>query len=223
MAVVTAAELVAAAHAALSVPILSHSIASKTYDLYEAYLFGVVVEAAESIGLAVRFESASGASVAGLVLRASPSTIWSGAQPFTHAVFIKNNAPVLEAHLGIYIFATSGLSHEADVVVLDAEEASRARALQQDPRASSAAVVVEAKFHASLALRTGREYLGLTTDLGKTSPILATSAPGPSVHRLVSYRGRAGHFELIPGSVKEGEFRSQVATRIRDHLARRGR
>jgi hypothetical protein len=113
------------------------------------------------------------------------------------------------------------VSHEGDVVVIDAAEAARARALRNDPSVKRAAVVIEAKFHGSnIRLRTGREFLGLVVDLGGGPPIFVSSSPGTSVHRLLSYRRRSGHFELIPGSTQENELKSQISTKLRDYLAR---
>jgi hypothetical protein len=221
MAVMPAATLVAAFQAALMTPVASHTIGTADYDLYEVYLFGLCIEAARSIGLTVDFVDASGNPATTLVLRTSPSSISSSAQPFTHALLSLNGTVRLEAHLGIYVRAASGVSHEGDVVVLDAGEAARARALSTDPRVSKTCAVLEAKFFGSnVRLRTGREFLGLGVDFGSDAVIFVSSAPGTSVHRLLSYRKRPSHFELVPASVQEAELRSRVATHLRDYLAR---
>jgi len=220
-ATVAASTLVQAIQSSLTVPIKSHSASSPGYDLYEVYLFGLCVQAAESIGMTVSFEDTSGRPTTALTLRASPSAIWSQVQQFTHASLWLKGVVRLEVHLGIYVRAGSGVSHEGDVVVLEATEAARARVQQIDPRVNQAAVIIEAKFHGSnVRLRTGREFLGLAVDLGGGPSIFVSSSPGSSVHRLLSYRNRSGHFELIPGSTQENELKSQVATKLRDYLAR---
>ncbi len=204
------------------VRIVSHSVATPPYDLYEAYLFTLAVSAAESIGMTSSYVDSAGGPATSLLLRMSPSTIWSNTQRFTHAALSLEGIVRMEVHLGIYLRAGSGVSHEADVTVLDATEAARARALRIDPRANQAAVLLEAKFHGSnIRLRTGREFLGLATDLGAASPIFVSSSPGASVHRLLSYRKRSGHFGLIPGGAQENELKSQIATKLRDYIARR--
>lgn len=218
---VSSAELLSAINGVLSLPIASHVGTTPSYDLYEAYLYTLAITAAESMGMTVSFVDSSGAPATSLVLRRSPSTIWSGVESFTHGVLSVDGVVRLEAHLGVYLRAGSGVSHEGDVVVLDATEAARARALRIDPRANTAAVIIEAKFHgANIRLRTGREFLGLVTDLGAAAPIFVSSSPGASVHRLLSYRKRAGHFDLIPGGAQENELKGQLATRLRDYLAR---
>lgn len=220
-AVVPASALINAIKSSLAIPIRSHSEFTPKYDLYEVYLFGLCIQAAESVGLNVSFRDTSGMPTKILLLRTSPSPIWSQAQLFTHAVLSMYGSARLEVHLGVYVKAGSGVSHEADVVVIEATEAARARVQQNDPRVNKAAVVIEAKFHSSnVRLRTGREFLGLAADLGGSSSIFVSSSPGTSVHRLLSYRSRSAHFELIPESIQENELKSQIATKLRDYLAR---
>jgi hypothetical protein len=219
--IVSTADLISAIQSSLTVPVRSHSASTPGYDLYEVYLFGLCVEAAESIGMAVSFEDTRGKTTTQLILRTAPSTIWSQAQNFTHASLSIGGWVRLEVHLGIYLRAGSGVSHEGDIVVIEANEAARARVRHDDPRFSEAAVVIEAKFYgANVYLRTGREFLGLSTDIGKDKPILVSSSPGPSVHQLLSHRSRSSHFELTPGSIQENELKAQIATRLRDWLAR---
>ena len=219
--VVPASTLVSAIRSSLTIPIRSHSALTPGYDLYEVYLFSLCIDAARSIGMSVSFRDATGASKNSLILRTSPSSIWSQAQRFTHAALSLQGRERLEVHLGIYVKAGSGVSHEADVVVIEATEAARARVQRNDPRVNRAAVVIEAKFYSSnVRLGTGREFLGLVTDLGGGPPIFVASSPGGSVHRLLSYRSKSAHFELIPESPQENELKSQIATKLRDYLAR---
>jgi hypothetical protein len=221
-AIVSAAQLIQTIQSTLLLPLISHSVTTPKYDLYEVYLFGLCIQAAESIGMKVSFEDATGARVNGLTLRTSPSAISSQAPRFTHASLSMNEAVRLEVHLGIYLRAASGVSHEGDIVVIDAAEGGRARALQTDPRVKRAAVVIEAKFHAAnIRLRTGREFLGLVAEMGGGAPSFVSSSPGASVHKLLSHRSRSGHFELIPGSNQQNELKSRIATKLRDYMARR--
>jgi len=105
--------------------------------------------------------------------------------------------------------------------VLQVTEAARERVRRVAPRRSQTAVIIKAKLHGSnVRLRTGREFLGLGTDLAAGSPIFIASSPGASVHQMLSHRHRSGHFGLIPGSAQENELRSRIATRLRDYLAR---
>ena len=219
--IVSASALINAIQSSLTIPIRSHSELTPGYDLYEVYLFGLCVQAAESIGMSVSFQDTAGMPTSALLLRTSPSSIWSQTQRFTHAALLLHGSVRLEVHLGIYVRAGSGVSHEADVAVIEATEAARARVQQNDPRVNQAAVAIEAKFYSSnVRLRTGREFLGLAADFGGGSSIFVSSSPGGSVHRLLSYRNRSAHFELVPESTQESELKSQIATKLRDYLAR---
>src|SRR2546421_215966 len=99
--IVTTADLIDAIRSSLTIPVRSHSASTPGYDLYEVYLFGLCVEAAESIGMAVSFQDTQGNPTTELILRTSPSTIWSQAQSFTHASLSINGLLRLEVHLGI--------------------------------------------------------------------------------------------------------------------------
>jgi hypothetical protein len=218
---VPAETLVNAIQSTLTIPIRSHSTVTAGYDLYEVYLFGLCTEAARSIGMGVTFRDARGSLTSSLLLRTSPSSIWSHAQRFTHATLSWHGRERLETHLGVYVKASSGVSHEADIVMIEAAEAAKARVQRNDPRVNQAAVIIEAKFYSSnVRLSTGREFLGLATDLGSSPTIFVASSPGGSAHRLLSYRSRSAHFELTPDSIQENELKSQIATKLRDYLAR---
>lgn len=218
MAVVSTDELVAAFRAALQAPVISHPPGTAGYDLYEVYLYGLAVEAARNTGMDVSFEDSNGSPAARLVLRSSPSSIFSPAQPFTHATLTKGNDR-LEAHLGIYLRGTSGVSHEGDVVILDATEAATARARRVDPRADKAIVVIEAKFHAAdVRLRFGREFLGLAKDIPGERAIFVSSSPGPKVQKLLK-GNRPGHFEVTPGSNQDGYLSSKISHRLETYLS----
>jgi hypothetical protein len=219
--VVSASTLISAIRSSLTVPVRSHSALTPGYDLYEVYLFAICIDAARSIGMSVSFSDATGVPRKSLILRTSPSPVWSEAHKFTHAILSWHGRERLEAHLGIYVKAASGVSHEADIVVIEATEAARARVRRSDPRVNQAAVVIEAKFYSSsVRLRTGREFLGLVIELGGGPPIFVASSPGGTVHRLLSHRSKSAHFDLIPESPQENELKSHIATKLRDHLAR---
>lgn len=78
--IVSASTLVNAIQSSLSIPIRSHSALTPGHDLYEVYLFGLCIEAATSIGMGVSFMDATGWPKHDLILRTSPSSIWSQAQ-----------------------------------------------------------------------------------------------------------------------------------------------
>src|SRR5690349_8338477 len=96
----------------------SHTSQSDAADLYELYVFSLVIEAAVEEGATFEFRDVFGKVPTSLVFRTSPGEISSKAHPYTHAVIQFPNKPVLECHIGIYVGGQSDVRHECDVAVL---------------------------------------------------------------------------------------------------------
>src|SRR5436305_1988894 len=76
---------------------------AKGGDLYELYIWSLVVEAARAEGASVEFKDVHGALVTtNFVFRTSPGRIFSRVHPYTHARMVFARCPPLEAHLGIF-------------------------------------------------------------------------------------------------------------------------
>src|SRR5947209_1629753 len=76
--------------------------ASAGSDLFEAYVFGLVLTAARQEGATIRFENVDGSSSQTFTFRTSPGHLFWDNRPYTHAVIEFLNRPELEAHLGVY-------------------------------------------------------------------------------------------------------------------------
>jgi hypothetical protein len=86
---------------------------SQGADLYEAYVWSLVVQAARSEGASISFWNAINNRVAtDFIFRTSPGNIFSTAQPYSHALISFPNCPDLEAHVGIFVAGKSGVAHE---------------------------------------------------------------------------------------------------------------
>lgn len=201
------AELLRAIRAALgdgAVPAAGSS--AKVYDLYEAFLLGLVVRAARRVfgAQAVWYETA-GTGVTDDVrrLRTSPGPIYTSAvHGYSHAVLEVDSDRRLEAHVGIYVAGSSNVPHEVDVAVMEQAEANRARAERIDPRSSQLLVALEAKYYSNnLPISIGREYLGLYSDLGAKQRMLVSSTSAARVMTLLSARLPTGAFRpyVLPG------------------------
>ena len=81
-------------------------------DLFEAYLFTLVVEAARGEGATVTFETVGGTSPKEIFLRTSPGHIYSALHQYTHAVIDFAGRPPLEGHVGIRVAGKSQVLHE---------------------------------------------------------------------------------------------------------------
>lgn len=99
---------------------VSYNTESAACDIYEGYIFGLVVRAAIAAGAEVSYEDREGNPVAQLVFRTSPGMLYSTVHPYTHAVLDFPRCDSLEAHVGVRVQGKSGVLHECDVLVLSA-------------------------------------------------------------------------------------------------------
>ena len=181
------------------VPSLRSSSAAN--DIYEAYLFTLVCQAAIAEGATVSFRSRSQLSPAIFVCRTSPGYINSTAHDYGYAVIEFANKPLLEAHLGIRVAGASMVLHECDVCVLFRDEAELCRnaAGNVAPRAAKVVVSVEAKFYdSSLGLHLGRAFLGFTMDVSAFKSFFVVNREAASIEKLLSHKKRAWDHNIQP-------------------------
>ena len=123
--------------------------ASAVSDLFEAYVFTLVVRAAQAEGATVSYLDVNGAAAQAFLFRISPGYICSKTHPYTHAVLAFPGREPLEAHVGVRVAGKSGVLHELDVCVLRQSEADTARQNQVHPRSAKVVIGVECKFYHS--------------------------------------------------------------------------
>jgi hypothetical protein len=175
-------------------------LASAPNDIYEAYLFSVVVDAADREGAAITWQDGDGAPASQLLFRRSPGFIHSRG-PFTHALLEFTNKPPLEVHVGVSIAGVSTLGHECDVAVLTSDECERSRRGLVLPRSRRVIVAIEAKYYASrLPLYLGRGFLGLGREFGRTPLALATNIESDGVVALVHHHNAQADDGVLPGT-----------------------
>ncbi|MFM0596832.1 hypothetical protein [Paraburkholderia dilworthii] len=180
-------------------------------DIFEAYIFTLLIRAARDEGAAVNFKSRSGRSATSLILRTSPGWLYSSAQDYTHALLEFPGRPALEAHTGIKVAGKSGVLHELDVAVLDRAEAENCRLNRVSPRSSRVLVGVECKFYTSaLQLHLARGFIGLVADVSCKSPFFVTNTSSPSVDKLLSHRAKNGWERDISPTCKNSEVERLV-------------
>jgi hypothetical protein len=81
----------------------TYNVASAVWDVYEGYVFGLVVRAGVAAGGAVTFEDVGGRPVNRLVFRTSSGMLYSTTHPYTHAVLQFPDCDPLEVHLGVRV------------------------------------------------------------------------------------------------------------------------
>ena len=184
-------------------PVISPSLtsASNVSDLFEAYIFSVILNAASTEGAKITYRDINGNDPKKFVFRTSPGYIYSTRHPYTHAVISFPSKPVLEAHLGVRVVGKSNVLHECDVAVMQQIEAETCRMKNVSPRSSKILIAVECKFYSTpLQLGLARSFIGLTLDLSATQPLFVSNNSSQSVEKLLSARNRGWEHNIIPSS-----------------------
>ena len=175
--------------------------ASAANDVYEAYLFSLVLEAAKAEGAAIRLECIDGGVPTSFIFRSSPGYLNSRAHNYGYAVLAFANCPVLEAHVGVRVSGHSGVLHECDISVLFQREADVCRSRSQHiaPRSSQVVVAIEAKFYAAdLGLHLGRGFLGLVRDTSAHNTFFVINRSARSVERLLAHKRQQWEHHVLP-------------------------
>jgi hypothetical protein len=182
----------------------SLTTASDTSDIFEAYVFSLVIEAAKTEGARVSYFDVFGNIPTTFVFRTSPGYLYSTIRPYTHAEILFPDKPPLEAHIGVRVVGKSGVLHECDVAVIEQIEAEICRQKQVPPRSSKVMIAVECKFYATpLQLHLARAFIGLVSDLSAKKPIFVTNSASDSLEKLLSGHDRSWEHNLVPSASRE--------------------
>jgi hypothetical protein len=203
------------------VPSLDSSLAS---DIYEAYLFKLICEAAEIEEANVTLGSIRPMGPAEFVFRTSPGFIDSDRKNYGYAGLSFPGKPVLEAHLGVRVVGSSNVLHECDISVLLQEEADLARRAgrRSAPKSSKVIISVEAKFYtSSLGLGMGRAFLGFTIDVRSDKSFFVTNRTSASIAKLLSSKKRLWDHNIQPQNTIDVErLRNAFQTAFKDFKAK---
>jgi hypothetical protein len=176
-------------------------MASQGDDLYEAYVWSIVLDAARNKGATITFKDINGNTVGGSFhFRTSPCEIWWNAHDYCHAELAFAGCPLLEAHVGIYVAGRSMVRHECDVAVLHKTEADVCRLRHVLPRASKVVLAVECKYYmnSTPGLGLGRAFLGLRDEIQKNNRFFAATSHSSSVDKLLSKHTRDYELQFSP-------------------------
>lgn len=200
------------------------TVTSATWDLYEAYIFSCVLRAAAADGYVVKLLHGSGVALPQsgnkrrFVFRRGPGVIYSTG--FSYAEISHSPSTRLEVHLGVRVDGQSGVAHECDVSVIEADEADLARTRGFHPRARSVVFACECKYYTvELPLGLLREFLGLTTDLRSQAmkSRLASNVSHSAMPALMKHHHREWTDELTPKSRAEQRFEGVVEEQLHRH------
>jgi len=196
----------------------NYTTTSAVHDIFEGYVFSIVVAAAVRQGAIVDYVNVHGAPATALTFRTSPGNIYSTLHPYTHARIGFPNCPQLEAHIGIYVAGHSGVLHECDIAVVERLEGDVCRSQFVHPRCAKVPIAIECKFHAAtLQLNHARSFLGLTRELKSDGRFLVTNTTSQTAKKLVNHHKLDWEFQLDP-TVPEfpNAFRARIERAFRD-------
>lgn len=216
-------ELLAELESAVGGRPTSYNTKSAAWDIYEGFVFGLVIRAAWAAGGSVRYEDVDGNGVTRLLFRTSPGMLYSQVHPYTHAVVDFPGCDSLEVHVGVRVQGRSGVLHECDVLVLPSDEANLSRSKQVAPRGSRSLLAVECKYYATyLSLYLARGFHGLHSDLGMKHPFFVANLRAPRVERFLSYHNRSWENGVVPGTRQATYFEGLARDAFKRHQAIRG-
>lgn len=133
---------------------------------YEAYIFGLCVEAVKRLGGIVEIRTVNGdINPNPIVLRGAPGVIYSALQNFAYA-YCELNGKQFEIHLDVEFIGQSTASHEIDVSFISHEAAERCRVRRDYPRMSQHLIgAIECKFYSgNPGVALARTFAGLVSD-----------------------------------------------------------
>jgi hypothetical protein len=198
------------------------STSSQGDNVFEAYVFSRVLEAAQVEGATVLLINEPPTSQI-FRLRTSPSHLWIGGYSYAYLTFPSvSEAPPLELHTGIYLTGKSKQIHEADVAVIDAAEAEFARDNSTPPRSTKSLLTIECKFlSGDVGIAMGRGFVGLCSDFGSRECFFVSNAGSSSVARLLTHHKKSWQHELEPSNtVVDTRFRNVIQDLFKDYKAK---
>lgn len=170
------------------------------YDIFEGYIFALLLEEAGNVGANVVCASnPGGVSLTSCTFRTSPGYITS-TDPYTYAIitFPGRRKPSLEAHIGVFVAGRSKVKHECDIALMLRAEAETCRLFHRDtsriglPRSSKLILAAECKYYSrELQIYLARSFIGLVSDLGVQDAFFITNkASSPPAKLLTHQRKR---------------------------------
>jgi hypothetical protein len=172
-------------------------------DLYEAYVWNLVLRAAADENGNVQLQDRNGNSTAQLIFRRSPGKISAITNPlYTHARIEFLDAPPLEVHVGVRVQGRSGVLHECDVLVLTEQEAQACRDQDRHPRNQHVVLAIECKYYIASNPKPdlGRSFLGLTQEIRARDCHFVINTGAEAIRKLLSHYDRRASKNVESGS-----------------------
>lgn len=174
---------------------------TKTSDLYEEYIFNIILSAARNEGASIVYRDGLGNVPQSFKFRRSPGQIYAIDQPYTHGVLEFPGTPLLEVHIGVMVRGIYDVCHECDVCVLYRDEADICREQERAPDCKQVLIAVECKHYESeLPLDLARSFIGLAAELQVEGDCyFVSNISSASVAKVLASRRLKWEHNIIPG------------------------
>jgi hypothetical protein len=172
---------------------------SAAFDLFEAYVFSFLIDAAKSESNAnVEYVNTNGTKATTFTFRTSPGQIFNGS--YTHAEITFQRKRPLEAHVGVRVSGISKVLHECDVLLLVKSEAEICRSRNVSPQSSKAILAGECKYYSprNFGIKLAREFLGLNIDFSSNCKYyFIYNTTSKSVEELLAHHKNGKWFRYV--------------------------
>lgn len=184
-------------------------------DLYEAYVWNLILQAASDESGNVELRDRNLNSTTQLIFRRSPGKISAVTNPpYTHARIEFEDAPPLEVHVGVRVQGRSGVLHECDVLVLTEQEAQACRDQDRHPRNQHIVLATECKYYVASnpTPGLGRSFLGLTQEIRARDCHFVINTGAEAIRKLLSHYDRRSSKNVESGSPDNQFARAKFRT-----------
>ena len=175
--------------------------ASRDFDIFEGYIFALLLEEADNVGADVLLTDNGGNTPpTTCTFRTGPSSITSS-DPYTYAVitFPGRRKPTLEAHIGVYIAGKSKVRHECDIALIYQTEVEACRQYHRStskialPRSFKVILAIECKYYdQDLDISLARSFIGLVADCEVDKAFFVTNKASSSPAKLLTKQANQG-------------------------------
>ncbi|MEH2362806.1 hypothetical protein [Nostoc sp.] len=196
---------------------------SQIFDLFEAYIFSFLIEAAKSeLNVDIDYIDTNNNKATTFTFRTSPGQIFNGL--YTHAEITFQRKRPLEAHLGVRVSGISKVLHECDVLILERGEAEFCRNNSVSPQSSKVILAAECKYYSprNFGIKLAREFLGLTNDFSSNCKYyFVYNTTSSSVEELLAHHKNGRWFRyVVPSQVNDVDLlKSEFKNAIKNFIA----
>lgn len=175
--------------------------ASEQANLFNVYLFSILLEAIKNEGGSVEYKNVAEEAPHALIFRKAPGRIY-GTHPYTHILVEFPNKPRLEIHVGVKVQGRSAVLHDCDLLVLNYKEAAACRLLNREPRHSQVMLAIKSHPYTSeLKLDFAGAFIGLASDFRyEGGSYFVSNSSSEAVAKLLTIARRKWELNVKPSS-----------------------